>query len=112
MTTGLKGDDDYFSRLTIYLEQTNEYLRAMKLSASSQKTIELASKIEKDVKILRQENQLSNQSKENIFIGYTVLVDMLLKHVRLTQAEQSFINQLNKEQGLQKKRYLLPTKSH
>ncbi|TMO56653.1 ATP-binding protein [Pseudoalteromonas phenolica] len=103
MTTGLKGDDDYFSRLTIYLEQTNEYLRSMKLSASSQKTIELASKIEKDVKILRQENQLANQSKENIFIGYTVLVDMLLKHVRLTQAEQSFINQLNKEQGLQKK---------
>lgn len=95
MSTGLIGADDYANRLKKYLDETNEILITIKVDTKTESTRELATRIERDIRVLRQENQLDNQTKESIFKSYTVLIDLLLKYVRLTQVEQSYINQQN-----------------
>lgn len=101
MSTGLKGNTEYISRLTQYIDDTNLNIQEVKTKTRSNFIKEFATQIEEDLNLIRQQNSLSNQSKENIFKSYTVLINLLLKKVRIIQAEQNFIQQQTHENTLE-----------
>lgn len=101
MSTGLKGEKDYLERLNTYIKATNFSIDDVKAADQSDYFKEFATQVENDIRSIRNENQLASKSKESIFKSYSVLITLLLKKVRIVEAEQQFFIRQSNDNNLE-----------